>query len=233
MKTVLKLIQLEFKKVRFSGYIRGIIIANVLIALFVTGITFLEQLEGIYAFQTYEEAFSLINVLVQVTFVVFAAVLIARLVIEEYKHKTITVMFSYPIQRKKLFAAKLIIVFFFTFVTILLSNAFVTTAFFFLSEHFSLVPDQLSHYLLIDHAKSLLISTATSSGISLAPVYFGMLKKSVPTTIVSGLLLIAIVTSNNNGFSLSSITIIPVTLACIGILLAYLTFRNIEEADVL
>ncbi|UZM99759.1 ABC transporter permease subunit [Lysinibacillus sp. MHQ-1] len=40
----------------------------------------------------------------------FAATLIAKLIIGEYKFKTITLAFMYPVSRKKLIAAKLAIV---------------------------------------------------------------------------------------------------------------------------
>ncbi|MFJ7731678.1 ABC transporter permease [Lysinibacillus sp. NPDC097231] len=52
----------------------------------------------------------------------FASVLIAKLVIEEYKNKTILILFSYPVSRKKIFVSKLILIAFLTFITMMLSN---------------------------------------------------------------------------------------------------------------
>lgn len=42
----------------------------------------------------------ILGLFVRSVYIVFAAVLIAKLVIGEYRNKTITVMFTYPISRK-------------------------------------------------------------------------------------------------------------------------------------
>ena len=60
---------------------------------------------------------------------IFASTLIAKLIIGEYKFKTITLAFMYPISRKKLMVAKLAIVMLFTFSMIIISNALITTIF--------------------------------------------------------------------------------------------------------
>nr|MDH3155734.1 ABC transporter permease [Bacillus licheniformis] len=55
-------------------------------------------------------------------FIVFAGVLIAKLVIGEYKNRTITVMFTYPVSRKKLMATKLPLTGGLTFLTMIVSE---------------------------------------------------------------------------------------------------------------
>lgn len=42
----------------------------------------------------------LLGTFVRSVFIVFAGVLIAKLIIGEYKNRTITVMFTYPVSRK-------------------------------------------------------------------------------------------------------------------------------------
>ena len=63
--------------------------------------------------------------IVRATFIIFGAVLIAKLIIDEYKNKTILLMFSYPINRKKIMISKLAITAILTFITVILSNIFV------------------------------------------------------------------------------------------------------------
>ncbi|WP_313893038.1 hypothetical protein [Psychrobacillus sp.] len=62
-------------------------------------------------------------------------------------------------------------------------------------------------------------------------LYFGMKKFSVPTTIISSILIVMVVSSNNGGFSLNDIIVIPISLALIGVSVAYLAIRNIEKVD--
>ncbi len=63
-------------------------------------------------------------------------------------------------------------------------------------------------------------------------VKFGMRKKSVSATIVASVLVATLLSSNTNGFSLSSIIAIPLSFAVIGVIIAYLSIRNIEHTDI-
>ena len=69
--------------------------------------------------------------------------------------------------------------------------------------------------------------------MSLIPLFFGMRKYSVPATIISSILIVVLVCSNYNGLSLNDIIVIPISLACIGLFIAYLSIRNIEKVDVI
>ncbi|MNR47136.1 hypothetical protein D3C85_1661970 [compost metagenome] len=72
----------------------------------------------------------------------------------------------------------------------------------------------------------------SAAGISLIPLFFGMRRHSVPFTIVSAVLIVSLLSSNNNGFALSNVIAIPIALCFIGILIAYMTIRNVDTKDV-
>ena len=91
-------------------------------------ILFISKVEG-SGLENYEVALSVIDSFVRAVFIIFASTLIAKLIIGEYKFKTITLAFMYPISRKKLMVAKLAIVMLFTFSMIIISNALITTIF--------------------------------------------------------------------------------------------------------
>jgi len=230
---VLKLIKLEIKKVKMWGYIKGGIIANLVMVAVLAIIIFGSKNEGGMDINSFNDAFLLVDSLVKSTFIIFAAVLLARFVIEEYKNNTITLLFMYPINRKKLILAKLIIVALFTFIAIVLSNIFVDFVLYVINSFYNFIPDKLTNIIIINTFITIIISALASSGMALIPLYFGMRKKSVPTTIVSAILIVAIVCSNNGGYSLSSIIAIPISLAIIGIFISYLSIRNIEHVDVI
>ena len=71
------------------------------------------KVEDDLMFSSYMEYMSLANILIRITFIIFASVILSRLVIDEYKNKTIQLLFMYPLQRKMLMSAKLTIVFVF------------------------------------------------------------------------------------------------------------------------
>ena len=225
------LMRLEMKKFKLVSYIKGAVIANIVIAGMFIAVLFISKAEGEIAFRSYLEALSIIDSMIRATFIVFAATLISKLIIGEFKNKTITTLFLYPINRKKLIAAKLAIVILFTFCSIVISNLFVTSVFSFIANHFNLIPGTLTIGMIAQHTPAVLMNAIAASGMCLIPLYFGMKKYSVPTTIISSILIVMIVSSNSDNFSLNDIIVIPISLAIIGISIAYFAIRNIEKTD--
>lgn len=227
-----KLMKLEMKKFKVAGYIKGAIIANlVIIGIMIAGIL-ISKSEGELILNNYNFAFQMVDSSVKATFIIFASVLLSKLIIEEYKNGTMTLLFMYPINRKKLIVSKLIIVLIFTFVAIFLSNIFIDGTLIAINSFTNFIPDEITKEILSNAIISINTSAVTSAFMSLIPLYFGMRKKSVPTTIISSILIVTVMCSNANGFSLSSIVIIPIIFSFVGAFIAYLSIRNIEHVDV-
>ena len=55
------------------------------------------------------------------------------------------------------------------------------------------------------------------------------IKKSTLVTILASIILVLIVCSYNNGFSLNSIIEVPISLAILGIVAAYLSIKKIDN----
>ncbi|SEF84749.1 ABC transporter permease [Paenibacillus sp. UNC499MF] len=231
---MLKLMKLELKKNKLGGYLPGIVIANIVILLLVGVIHVAERVDnGVAAFLNYSIAFGSIIAFVKITFVIFASVILARLVIGEYNTGTVNILFTYPISRKKIVAAKLLLVSFWTFAVVVLSSLFVTGVFLLADSLLNMVPETLTARMMADHVLRILLNAVSAAGICLIPLLFGMMKKSVPATIISAVILVAVTDSNNMGFSLSAGYILPLVFAAAGVLIAWWSVRKIETADVL
>ena len=176
---------------------------------FIIFISFIEKAEGAFIFINYPESFLVIDTFVRGTFIIFAAVLISELIISEFKDKTITVLFMYPISRKKLMAAKLLVIMLFTFFAIVFTNVFVSIVFYLISSNFDLVQDTLTIAEVQKIASKMVMNALAAACMSLIPLFFGMRKYSVPTTIISSILIVVLVCSNSNGLSLNDIIAIP------------------------
>lgn len=240
---MLELIKLEIEKHNLKRYIVAAVISNLIISLFLfmmiategdssipeelgEGLSYSALVPNLSA------GFDLLDSLVKTVFVVFASVLIARLIIDEYRNKTISVMFMYPISRKKLIWMKLMIVMVFTIGAIFLSDVFQAVFLFLLNKIMHFTPDTLTPLQASQAAIKFATGAVAFSGVGLIPMYFGMKKKSVPATIISAVLIVTVLCSNNGDLSLSSIIYIPIALTLLGIVIAYLSFRNIEVDDV-
>ncbi|WP_055666640.1 ABC transporter permease [Desnuesiella massiliensis] len=229
---MLKLIKLEMKKIKMRGYIKGAFFSAIGILTMLFVFMFIDKIEGLKVLTDYKEAFLVIDVMVRVTFVIFASVLISRLIINEYKDNTISILFTYPINRKKLIMSKLLIVLVFTFLAIIISNIFIGSILVIIDSVYNIIPGNLTMDIINKNLLRIITNALSSSGMSLIPLYFGMRKKSASATIVSSILIATVINSNNIGFSLSSIIAIPISLAILGVLVAYLSIRNIEKVDI-
>ncbi|MEC0793057.1 ABC transporter permease [Bacillus licheniformis] len=232
---MLNLIKLEFKKTKLGWYYKGAVIAN----LCILGLLCLigsEEKNLPQAKMSMADAASMllvIGIFVRSVFIVFAGVLIAKLVIGEYKNRTITVMFTYPVSRKKLMAAKLLLTGGLTFLTMIVSELILAFIFSQLNDVYQFSPEKLTMHDVGNEIGSMLIYAASSTGLSFIPLYFGMRKQSVPATIVTSCILTTLLGQQSDEFSLASIIYIPISLVLVGIAIAFWSIRKIDQEDVL
>lgn len=229
---MLQLMKLEMKKCKLGWYVKGAIIANIVMVALLFFVSYVSQIKGELELRNTEMLLLMASTMVRATFIVFAGVLIAKLVIEEYKNKTILLMFSYPFNRKKIIASKLLITAMLTFITIVLSNIFVVGVFFILNNYLLVIPNTITINDLIQEGIKLIPFAIAAAGTSLIPLYFGMRKYSVPTTILSSLIVVMIACQSQPEFSLGTFLPLQLALAVIGIIIAYYGIRNIENKDI-
>ncbi|MDZ5605875.1 ABC transporter permease [Bacillus pseudomycoides] len=230
---MLHLMKLEMKKFKLGWYIKGAIIANIVMLALLIFVSYVAQIEGETELRNSEAILLMTSTMVRGTFIIFAGVLIAKLVIEEYKNKTILLMFSYPINRKKMIASKLFITAILTFITVIVSNILVVGVYFTINSYFSMIPNSVTADQLIQEGIKLVPFAIAAAGTSLISLYFGMRKYSVPTTIVSSIIVVIIACQNQPEFSLATFLPLQLVLATIGFIIAYYGIRNIENEDAL
>ncbi|AAP28462.1 MULTISPECIES: ABC transporter permease [Bacillus] len=229
---MLHLIKLELKKFKLGWYVKRAIIANIVILALMIFVSIIAQVEGDAEIRNPETILLMASTIVRATFIVFGSVLIARLIIGEYKNKTILLMFSYPINRKKMMASKLAIAAIVTFITVIVSNILVVGIFFGIDSYFSILPNSFTVDQLVQEGIKLVPLAIATAGMSLIPLYFGMRKRSVPTTIVSSLIVVSIAMNSNPEFPAATFLPLQLALAAIGVVIAYYGIKNIEKEDI-
>ncbi|MGM2818810.1 ABC transporter permease [Bacillus cereus group sp. Bce001] len=230
---MVRLMKLELKKFKLGWYVKGAIIANITILALMIFTSIVAQVEGDPEIRDSQMMLLTASTLVRATFIVFGSVLIARLIIGEYKNKTILLMFSYPINRKKMMISKLVITATLTFITVIVSNILIVGVFFGIDSYFSILPNPFTVDQLVQEGINLVPLAIATAGISLIPLYFGMRKRSVPTTIVSSIIVVSIAINNTPMFSTATFLPLQLALAALGVAIAYYGIKNIEKEDVL
>ncbi|HEQ3525826.1 TPA: ABC transporter permease [Bacillus cereus] len=229
---MLRLMKLEMKKFKLGWYVRRAIIANIAILALMIFTSIVAQVEGDPEIRDPQMMLLTASTLVRATFIIFGSVLIARLIISEYKNKTILLMFSYPINRKKMMISKLVITATLTCITVIVSNILVVGIFFGIDSYFSILPNPFTVEQLTQEGIKLVPLAIATAGISLIPIYFGMRKRSVPATIVSSLIVVSIAMNTNPEFPTATLLPLQLALAAIGVVIAYYGIKNIEKEDI-
>ncbi|EEK71313.1 Bacitracin transport permease protein BCRB [Bacillus mycoides] len=224
--------KLELRKFKLGWYVKRAVIANIVILALLIFVSIVAQIEGDPKIRNPQIILSMASALVRATFIIFGGVLIAKLIIDEYKSKTILLMFSYPINRKKMMVSKLAITATLTFITVILSNILVVGIFFGIDSYFSILPNSFTVDQLIQEGINLIPLAIATAGISLIPLYFGMRKRSVPATIVSSIIVVLIAINNPPIFPIATFLPLQFTFAAIGVAIAYYGIKNIEKEDI-
>lgn len=234
--TLLKLIRLEWRKHRFARNFVGAGIAIVSILLFMIMIGVTDFGAEDYALADYHGAFTLIDTFSRAVFIIFAGSLISKLIISEYRDKTMNVMFTYPIKRHKIIAAKLMLVFIFTFTMIMFTDILMGVLLLAANQYYGFITEPVESVALGQIVLKYTISSLSAAAMALIPLFFGMRKHSVTATMVASIFLVLIVCSGFSGsngptMSVNNIIVIPLTLGAIGLWIATLSMTRLETKD--
>lgn len=181
-----RLVKLELKKNPFGKYA----LVSLLVIPFSIFFVFVSLNDSSAGPRTFDESFKVVVMIFDFVFVVFFSVLNAAVIINEYVHRTILLLFTYPVEKKKLIAAKLLLITSFIGLSILIGYALCGLSIVGLDRRFGLVDDKFSVSTLRSWIFQAVSTAVVFCGIGLWTFAVGMRKKSVTATIVSSLVFI-------------------------------------------
>ena len=221
MKT---LIRLELRRTNFRTYVISALIIAVIMLGFLYLFAYAPMLEtndaDMKIFSGYENLIPLYGVLNMTVFCVLAAVIYSKIIIEEYSGK---IMLS-----------KLCIVFVFTVIAMFISN-FLIFIIFGVSEKFlHLVSGDFTYSIMFQAIETTLIMSLSAASIGIIAVGIGFIKKSVPTTIVSAVLIASLMCNivANTTSSKIAMYIFVAVMILIGIMFSAILMKKVEVMEV-
>ena len=171
---------------------RASIIACMILIGFIYFVSFVAKVENEPDFQNYTNIFLFTSIISMIFFSILSAVMYSRFVIDEYTGKKMILLFSYPVDRKKILLSKIAVVVLFTTIAMIITSIppFVI---FSISESISpIVNDTLSLELLDSIFKTIILLSIIVNAISIIAMRIGFIYKSIPSTIVTAFILCAI-----------------------------------------
>lgn len=184
------LIKLELKK---FGITRNIIVtlAAILFSILFITVSLVDSMKDPEQTKdTFESTFLVIGLLMSFIFIVYSSVLTARLIIGEYNQRTITIMFSYPLNRRQLIASKLIIIMVYTAISITIGYICCSGYIILADKYFDMLDGIFQISFLQIWIPMAVITVIVCTILSLWPFIIGMIRKSVPATILTSLFVI-------------------------------------------
>lgn len=139
---------------------------------------------------TFESTFLVIGLLLSFIFIMYSSVLTARLVIGEYNKGTITIMFSYPLNRKYLIAVKLFIIMVYTAVSITVGYLCCTVYIVLADRYFDMLEGTFQISLLQIWIPMSGVSVIVCTILTIWPFIVGMMRKSVSAAIITALIVL-------------------------------------------
>ena len=135
-------------------------------------------------------------------YVIFFAVLVSAVVISEYNNKTILLMFTYPVDKRKMILSKLLVITLFMAASMLIGYVCCSLFIVGMDRQSDLIVGEFSSEILRNWIFAALFSTIVFCCLGLWTFVAGMVKKSVTVTIVSSIIFIflrqIVITSGEN-----------------------------------
>lgn len=233
-----KLIALELKRNRLRPYHIAVLICGVTmlgLQYLMAAIPYMDPTEpDAELFSQYPFLMGITCLVCMAIFSILSAVMASRFVVEEYSRKRAILLLSYPISRKKVLCAKLMLVFAYTTGAMLLCGVVIQAVFFLTESLFPLCSDQLTIEVALQSLGFLLCYSVLAGLVGVVSLWFGFRKKSVSVTIVASVILTTLVCQIIS----AAIQYIPILWIVVGIaaicsLIAVVSlFRQVEGMEV-
>lgn len=231
------LIKLELRKIKPKHLAKGIAIADLGILAMLTFMCVISKVEQEDLFANGGDFIIFSELLTLATFIIYGSVILAKLTVSEYKNKTIQLLFMYPISRKKLLVAKVIIVYCFVLCAVVISNLVNIPYMYVLEAIMDVIPANINFDILVRALPMLIVCAFVSGFLTLVPLYFGMIKKSTGRMIATAVIVVSLTTSSMGSLmSIKAYLLRVVVLGAIAIASVLLTMKytldNIDSVDI-
>lgn len=225
---MIKLIRLEWKKNNIGKYIRNALIMTVLLSLLLVGMA--GELEAVETVQSYGTSMTnaAIDLFMNMAYIIFTGVMLSSFIVGAYEKRTMHLMFSYPINRKKILLSKMAAVWIFNFVAMVISKLFVYMLLILLKPFLGISAAGIA-FGALSFWLDIILGSAVMVSISYIALPVGLLMKSSKAAIVTAVI-ITFLTQGNIGTA-TLVNNIPF-YAFLIILAAWAVFLSIHRVEV-
>ncbi|NBJ92776.1 ABC transporter permease [Parablautia muri] len=229
---MLKLIRLEWKKNNIMKYMwKALAMVIILLLLLLTIAGELEAAETRFDYGN-SMLKSGVELFTNMSFIILTCVMLASFIVGTYKNKTINLMFSYPINRKKIVLSQMLSVWIFNFIALTLSKVLIycvlvaVKKYTFISAEGIRLGDSMFYV-------EVLVDSAVMISISFTALMVGLMMKSSKATIIAGMIIVCLTQGNIGVYTLAGNIPFYITLLMLSAVSVFLSLYKLETRDVL
>ncbi len=229
---MMKLIRLEWKKNDILKYIRNAVITTAALLVFI--LMAARELETQETVASYGKGMldSSVGLFVHMSYIIFTGVMIAAYIVGAYEKKTMNLMFSYPIKRRKIILAKVSAVWIFNFLAMVCSKAVLYLVLVWTKSFTGITAVEIQIGELSFWIEAVLSSAAMVS-ISFIALPIGLKMKSSKAAIVASVVIVCFTQGNIGKATLMNNMPFYTMLFLAAVVSVYLSVFNVETKDLL
>ncbi|MBO0451124.1 ABC transporter permease [Candidatus Enterococcus murrayae] len=219
---MINLISIEWKKNNFRKQVIYVLLSILSIGF----LTFLFSSDTI----TDDSAPVFIDLLVKAFFIIWEGVWISKVIIEEYKSKSVLVLFTTPVRITKVLTAKIILIFLFSASSMVFAQLFLNGVFWGLSINLPMIRYDIGTTdILVYVFSSIMVAL-----FGLLPLAVGMINYSTVATLVTSIILLLVSSNSGMGFdALVSQLSFTIPFGIVGFFSAVITLFMQSRRDVI
>lgn len=191
-----KLARLELKRNSLKPYHIAVSIITVVILSFLYLLAAIPRMDtadtDAEMFMSYDFIIGLDNIVSMAVFSIMSAAMASKFIVEEYAGKRAILLFSYPVDRKKIIDTKIITVFSYTVISMLFCNGISFTIFLVTESLCPLCQDTIDTGLILNCISSMLCFSLSAGLLGIISLWFGFRKKSTIATIISACIVVSV-----------------------------------------
>ncbi|MDE6700119.1 MAG: ABC transporter permease [Acetatifactor sp.] len=229
---MLKLIRLEWKKNNIIKYVRNAFVMAVILLIFILAVA--GELEADETKLAYGNSMlkAGVELFTNMCAIVFTSTMLASFIVSAYKNKTMNLMFSYPISRKKILLSQMLAVWIFNFAALVLTKVLLYSILVMTKEYMLITAANIALGSAMFYIE-ILVNSAVMVSISFIGLPIGLRMKSSKATIIAGVIIVCFTQGNIGEYTLLDNMPFHITLLIISAVSVFLTLYKLETRDVL
>lgn len=229
---MLKLIKLEWKKNNIGKSTWAALIMTAVLCFLIVGAS--GELLSVDTIEIYGKNMidATVEIFTHMSYIIFAGVMLAGYIVGAYEKRMMNLMFSYPINRKKIILSKVLAVWIFNVTALICSKVLICLVLLVANPVTRISVSDIS-IDMPDFWFGLLFGSAAMVSIAFIALPIGLIFRSTKATIVAAVIIACLTQGNIGSYTLAGSTSFYMILLGMAAVSVYLSVFRVEQKDVM